>query len=345
MIKALEKRSRKILNRFWLVFFLALLVLSAVAVSLYSASRDKGARVEEQSRIVKVEPHSGLMQIARILQQEGIIRSPWPFVVAAFLSGSATQLKAGEYAFTPGMSFLEILGKMERGEIFHYKVTFPEGFTIREVAEQLHSQGLADRERFLRLCHDREILRRYGMESHSLEGYLFPDTYFLVKGMQEEEILDRMVLRFLQAFTPAQERRARQLAMSRHQAVTLASLIEAETPRGDERFLVSSVFHRRLKIRMPLQCDPTVIYALWKERGERKRLARRDLSFRSAYNTYIHPGLPPGPICNPGTASIEAALEPAASPYLYFVSRGNGSHHFSSTWAEHSRAVRRYQSL
>jgi UPF0755 protein len=239
---------------------------------------------------------------------------------------------------------LEVLRKLERGEVFHYTVTVPEGWTMREIAQHLDSRDLAEEERFWRLCHDQDLLRRYGVTAHSLEGYLFPDTYFLVRGMKEEEIIDRMVKRFLQVFTAEQEEKARELGLNPHQAVIIASLIEAETPLGDERYLVSSVFHRRLRIRMPLQCDPTVIYALSGKDGRKGRLSRRDLAFRSPYNTYVHPGLPPGPICSPGAASLQAAIAPASSPYLYFVSKGNGSHHFSSTLAEHYRAVRQYQS-
>ena len=335
---------KKIGNQFWLVLLLSLFFLSSVGIHFYGVHQDKMARASEERQIVKIEPQLGVSKIAQMLKEKGIVKSTWLFEIAAFLRGSATQLKAGEYVFSPDISLFEVLRKLEKGEIFHYAVTIPEGLTMRDIARHLGSMGLADQERFLRLCQDKGILQHYGIRAHSLEGYLFPDTYFLLKGMKEEEIIDRMVRRFLQVFTPEMEKQAKALGLSRHQAVIIASLIEAETPLGDERYLVSSVFHRRLKIKMPLQCDPTVIYALSGKYGKRGRLTRRDLGFRSPYNTYIHTGLPPGPICSPGFASLEAALVPARSSYLYFVSKGNGSHYFSSTLAEHYRAVQKYLS-
>lgn len=332
-------------HQFLLLLFLSLLFLLLLGIHFYAKHHDRLASGEKrEGQIVRIEPQLGVSQIAQRLKEKGIIRNPWFFSMAAFLRGSATKLKAGDYSFTPGMSLFQILRRLEKGEIAYYPATIPEGYTMREIARLLGSLDLADSERFLRLCRDPEVLQRYGIKAPSLEGYLFPDTYYLLKGMKEEEIIGRMVHRFFQVFTPEKQRLARKTGMSRHQAVTLASLIEAETPQGEERYLVSSVFHRRLRIRMPLQCDPTVLYALSEKNGRRERLTRRDLSYRSSYNTYLHPGLPPGPICNPGAASLEAAVAPASSPYLYFVSKGNGTHYFSSTWTDHSRAVRKYQS-
>ncbi|MDH7500280.1 MAG: endolytic transglycosylase MltG [candidate division NC10 bacterium] len=334
---------KQIKDHFWLLLLLSLLFLLPLSFHLYAGYQSRVTRAKEPGQIVKIEPQLGLGEIARTLKEKGIIRSPLLFQCFAYLGGSATQLKAGEYAFPSGISFLEVLRKLEKGDIFHHTVTIPEGETMYEIARYLDSLNLADSKRFLQLCHDQEILRRYGIKARNLEGYLFPDTYYLLKGTKEEEIIDRMVKRFFQVFTSDHERWARRSGLSRHQAVTLASLIEAETPSGDERYLVSSVFHRRLKIGMALQCDPTVIYALSGKEGTRRRLTRRDLAFRSPYNTYLHRGLPPGPICNPGAASLRAALAPAHTSYLYFVSKGNGTHHFSSTLAEHYRAIRKYQ--
>jgi UPF0755 protein len=339
------KWKKEGLNQLLLPIFLSLLFLILLGIHLYARHHAQFAKAEKrEGQIVRIEPQLGVFQIAQRLKEKGIIRSPRFFLIAAFLRGSATQLKAGDYCFTPEMSLFQVLGRLERGETVRYPATIPEGYSMREIARLLGSLDLADPEKFLRLCRDPEILQRYGIKAHSLEGYLFPDTYDLLKGMKEEEIIERMVHRFFQIFTPEKEELARRMGMGRHQAVTLASLIEAETPKGDERYLVSSVFHRRLRMKMPLQCDPTVLYALSEKTGKRERLTRRNLSYRSSYNTYLHPGLPPGPICSPGAASLEAALAPAPSSYLYFVSKGNGTHYFSSTWTEHSRAVRKYRS-
>lgn len=316
----------------WLLFLVALPIL--LLLLHFHAGPGKGP-----SQIVSLEPHTKVLKIARMLQEKGLIRCPSLFLLLAFLRGHATRLQAGEYALTPDLSLSEILRRLEKGEVVRYPVTIPEGWTLRQIARHLGSLGLADPERFLRLCHDPKRLRQYQIPSRSLEGYLFPDTYDLGKGSSEEEIIDRMVGRCFAVFGKFTQPRG----LSRHQAITLASLIEAETPREEERRLVSSVFQNRLRLRMPLQCDPTIAYVLSERGREPSRLSYRDLLVPSPYNTYRHPGLPPGPICNPGAASLEAALTPAPSSYLYFVSQGQGSHHFSSTWAEHRRAVQRYR--
>jgi len=328
-----------------LLLLLATPILSFLGFQLFGNSPERRSRPEgRESRMVRILPHWGTGQIAQELKEKGIIVSPWAFQAVVFLRGTGTRLQIGDYAFPPGMSLLDVLKKLESGDIFHVTVTIPEGWTVREIARYLEARGLASEERFWQLAHDQELLRRYGIRGSSLEGYLFPDTYYLRRGMKEEEIIDRMFKRFLQIYAQECQGKAASLGWTRHQVVTLGSLIEAETPAEEERELVSSVFHRRLKIGMPLQCDPTVMYALWGREGKRARLTRRHLTFPSPYNTYVHRGLPPGPICNPGAASLRAAVSPRPSPYLYFVSKGNGSHHFSSNLYQHYRAVLRYQS-
>ncbi|MBI3988068.1 MAG: endolytic transglycosylase MltG [candidate division NC10 bacterium] len=292
------------------------------------------------TQTVYIRPGSGAREIATLLEKEGIIRSRLLFLLAAFSEGSYTRLKPGEYMLSPRMSLLKVLGKLRKGDVVIHPVVIPEGFTAREIARTLAAQGLADARRFLALAFDRTLPRQHDMEGDSLEGYLFPDTYYLHKGMSEGEIIRMMVARFKRYFGPAEQNRAAALGMTMRETVTLASLIEKEAKVEAERRLISAVFHNRLRQGIPLQADPTVIYALSKFKG---KLTRADLAVESPYNTYLHRGLPPGPIANPGRSSLEAALYPARVSFFYFVSRNDGTHFFSSTLGEHERAVRRYR--
>jgi UPF0755 protein len=209
-----------------------------------------------------------------------------------------------------------------------------------ELAQDFAQRGVADPEDLIRLAHDREFIRSLAIEASSLEGYLFPDTYRFARRTKPKEILTEMVQGLRRVLTPELRQRAQEIHMSLHQVLTLASVIEKETGATEEREFISAVFHNRLKRGIPLQSDPTVIYGLESFDGN---LRRRDLDSKSPYNTYRVRGLPPGPIANPGLGSIRAALYPAPTRHLYFVSRNNGTHQFSSTLAEHNQAVDKYQ--
>lgn len=289
--------------------------------------------------VVQLPRGSGLRQVARLLSRAGVVDHPRLFVLAARLSGRGTGLKAGEYRLSAAMSYGAILEHLHRGRVLLHPVVIPEGFTLEQIAQRLAARGLVDKQRFLALARDPDFARGLGIEAPSLEGYLFPATYRLPRGLSEQTILTRMVRRFLKEWRRL-EPLARRQGLSRHQVVTLASIIEREARLPSERRLISAVYHNRLKKNMPLQADPTVIYGLDAFDGN---LTRRDLASDTPYNTYLHRGLPPGPICSPGAASLEAALDPAPVGYLYFVARGDGSHHFSATYRQHARAVRRYQ--
>jgi len=200
--------------------------------------------------------------------------------------------------------------------------------------------GLTDGPVFIRSANDIAIVKALGVEADSLEGYLFPDTYHFPKGLPLDEIMGTMVNRFQEIFSTEWQERSRQMGMSIHQVVTLASIIEKETGAAFERPLIASVFHNRLAKRMRLSSDPTVIYGIKDFDGN---LTRKHLKTANPYNTYLNKGLPPGPIANPGVAALEAALYPAETDYLYFVSKKDGTHQFSTSFKEHNRAVRKYQ--
>ncbi len=294
----------------------------------------------EAPRIVWIRPQTGALTIATALRDAGVIRSRFAFLAVAVARGTRRHLLAGEYEFVPGLSLLEIVRRLEQGRGLVHEVTVPEGFAAQQIAELLADRGLVDRDRFVSLLRDRQTLEQYGFGGGSLEGYLFPDTYRLVKGMSEDAIIQRMVRRFQEVFGPKERGRAEELEMSVPEVVTMASLIEREARVPEERPLISAVFHNRLRRGMPLQSDPTVLYGLSRFSG---KLTKANLLARSPYNTYLNQGLPPGPIANPGRASIMAALYPASSRFLYFVSRNDGTHAFSNTLKEHEAMVRRYQ--
>jgi UPF0755 protein len=321
---------------------LLVFVLTVVGVRSYlqTGATPAGQRGRGAPRIVFIKPQTGVHEIAQALQDAGVVSSAWAFLIVAYLQGSITRLHAGEYEFSDGMPLREILRKLETGRVVTHQVTLPEGFNAQEIARLLASEKLVDPERFLTLAHDPGFAATLGIEAPGLEGYLFPDTYRLTRGMGEEEILRIMVARFRQILPPDLKKRAQAVGLDLHEAITLASLIEREARLPRERPLVSAVFHNRLRRKMPLQSDPTAVYGLGRLS---RRITSTDLQRQSPYNTYRMLGLPPGPIASPGLDSILAAVAPAKVNYLYFVAKNDGSHAFSRTLEEHIRAVAIYQ--
>jgi len=279
--------------------------------------------------------------IAHLLKEERLIKNGLTFRVLAKVKGVEDRLQAGEYELSSSLNLSRILSKIEKGEVLAHPFTIPEGYNIRQIASVLEEKGLAEKERFVALAEDAKFISRFGIQAKSLEGYLFPETYRVSKGMNEEEIIELMVSQFNKAVTQKDRKRAEELGFTFHETVILASIVEKETSAAEERALISAVFHNRLKAKRPLQADPTVIYAL----GETfdGNLRKEDLKIDSPYNTYRYRGLPPGSIGNPGKEAIQAALYPADVDYLYFVSRNDGTHKFSSSLEEHNRAVWKYQ--
>lgn len=317
------------------------LALAAVAVRTYLQSDVTGliGTGTGPSTIVYIKPKTSVQEIAQTLREAGVIQSRWAFLVLAYLQGSLTRLHAGEYEFSRGTSLLEILRKLEGGKVVTHQVTIPEGFTVQDIGRLLAGERLVDADRFMALAMDASFARSVDVPADTLEGYLFPDTYRLTRGMGEEEILRVMVARFRQAVSKDMEERAQQLGLDLHSVITLASLIEKEARLNSERPLVAAVFYNRLHRNMPLQSDPTAVYGAV---DPPHKITSLDLRRQSPYNTYLNAGLPPGPIANPGMASITAALNPAHVNFLYFVAKNDGSHFFSRTLEEHAQAVRKY---
>ena len=282
--------------------------------------------------------------IAR-LKEAGLVRDALALRLACRIYFPSERFKAGEYLLSPPLGTKEALLRMFSGRVYLEPVTVPEGLTGREISELLRPGDADGAAAFGRAFLDTALIADLDPRARDLEGYLFPNTYNLPRQAPEADLVGSMVAEFHQVFDEGRRRRAAGLGMSVRDVVILASLIEEETALPSERPLVSAVFHNRLKIGMKLDCDPTIAYALKRAGRYTGRLLFRDLKFESPYNTYLHAGLPPGPISNPGVSSIDAALNPAPEKYLYFVARGDGSHRFSRTLGEHSDAVRKFREL
>ena len=274
------------------------------------------------------------------LFKNGIITSPFKFNLVARLKGYDKRLKAGEYALSASMAPIQIMEKLVKGEVELYKITIPEGFNIYQIADLVAEAGFAPNSNFIDAATSADLARKNNINAETLEGYLFPETYYFPKKVKVETIISTMVDRFWKVFNSAWQERADQLGFSIHQIVTLASIIEKETGAPSERPVISSVFHNRLKKKMRLESDPTVIYGLKNFDGNLKRI---HLETPTPYNTYQIKGLPVGPIANPGAKALEAALYPADTKFIYFVSKKNKTHQFSTNLKDHNQAVRKYQ--
>jgi UPF0755 protein len=319
----------------------ALLVVIAAAAVEVGRAIVPPPLLRTGSRTVEVPAQQGLVAIARLLADQGVIRSPWGFVGLAVLRGTARTLKAGEYEIPRDASLLTVLQLVEAGRVKPHLIVLTEGFTVRDLARQLEAEGIAPAADVQRLADSPVLVQSLGIEADSLEGYLYPDTYQVTRGLRVEEILGRMVQRFRDKIaTPDVLAGARTRGLSLHELVTLASIVEKEAALPEERPVIAGVFWNRLRRDMPLQADPTVAYAVGKDG---RAPTRQDLQVDHPFNTYRNRGLPPGPIGNPGRAAIDAALAPAAVPYLYFVSIDDRQHHFSTTLEEHQQAVQRYR--
>ncbi|MBI5048251.1 MAG: endolytic transglycosylase MltG [Deltaproteobacteria bacterium] len=296
--------------------------------------------MEKAVKTVFVPQGASFNIIARELEKEGIITNAGKFSLLAKFKSAITKIKAGEYEFSTSMTPLEVLDMMLKGEVKDYAITIPEGYNIREIALVLNNINLLDKDEFAAKAMNATFVASLGIDGDSVEGYLFPDTYRLTKGISAEEIINKMVQRFNAVYNEIAYKKPYGFKMSKKQIVTLASIIEKETGDGVERPLISAVFHNRIKKGMRLESDPTVIYGINRFNGN---LTRKDLLTKTPYNTYQIYGLPPGPIANPGRASLEAAVSPSDEKYLFFVSKNNGSHYFSKSLKEHNSAVQFYQ--
>ncbi|MBI1899438.1 MAG: endolytic transglycosylase MltG [Acidobacteria bacterium] len=314
-----------------------LATLGSGALLFFLASPYQGFREEV---FIDIPPGTSARAMASVLEHEGVIRSRWSFLAARALNPRA-KLQAGEYRFHRPASTTEVFRRIARGDIFYHQLVVPEGATQFEVAASLEQMGLMKAADFFQVSSRPELIRDIAPQAPSLEGYLFPAVYRLTRRTSALQLCRDMTQRFRRAWTEMNAPPGTNL----HEVTTLASLVEKETAIAEERPLVAAVFVNRLRIGMKLDCDPTAIYAALLEGRYRGTIYRSDLENPHRYNTYMHAGLPPGPIANPGLQSLRAALNPAATKYLYFVAKGDGSglHVFSETIDEHRTAVNAYR--
>jgi len=334
-------------------FLITLLILvlfaaaGAGALGFYAWNRMqtpyKGFSEPEKS--VDIPPGTGTAEIRRRLVDAGVVSDEWAFRAALAWTGRSRALQAGEYRFDRPMTVVEVIDKIARGEVYTHAITFPEGLTIREMAAIYQSQGFGKADEFVKAAQNASLIGDLDPAAKDLEGYLFPETYTMPRGVPASKVVAMMVERFRSIYSELEQKKSGELDLSLRKIVTLASLVEKETGKADERPVVAAVYRNRLTRNMLMQADPTVVYALVMTGTYDGNIKKRDLDLDSPYNTYKYPGLPPGPIASPGRAALQAALAPADVDYLYFVSRNDGSHAFATTLAEHNANVYEHQVL
>jgi UPF0755 protein len=321
-------------------FFFRILALAAVAVLVAAAYvshlLSQPYQGFSQPVFVDFPRGTGTSAMAAELARKGVIRAPWLFLAARAMKRG--QLQAGEYKFDKPASTAEVYSRIARGDIFYLELLVPEGYNLFDIAEAVEAQGFIRGSAFLTAARNPAAIRDLDPRAESLEGYLFPNKYRIYRHTTAQQLCLQMTGEFRAQW------KALNTKANVHNTVTLASLVEREARRPDERPTVASVFSNRLKIGMKLDCDPTTVYAALLENRYAGVIHRSDLESENPYNTYRHPGLPPGPIANPGLSSIEAALAPAETKYLYFVAKadGSGGHRFSDSLAAHEAAVAAY---
>lgn len=323
------------------VILAVMLVMGVIFAALLYQYATTPASASQDGQVVEIKPGMTLKQVAHLLADKELLSEPSTFMLYTYLQGEQNHIQAGEYRFSPSMPPRDILEALTSGMAVLYTVTIPEGYRITDIAGLLEAKGLVDKPAFIEATRNRELLESLHIPSGSLEGYLYPETYKFSKAGGARRIVQTLLDTFKErVLQPERVQQAEAMQFTFHEIVTLASLIEKETGLGKERKLISSVFHNRLAKKMRLQTDPTVIYAMVNFDGN---IRKKDLSIDSPYNTYKHFGLPPGPIASPGLESIQAALDPEETDFLYFVSRKDGSHQFSTNYKDHVRAVQKYQ--
>jgi len=328
---------------------LALLVLLVVVAAgaggwwIYSRVNEPYRGYTAAEQFVDIPNGTGPAGIGQRLVDAGIVRDRWTFRAAVLISGRARELKAGEYRFDAPIDALEVIDKIRRGDVYRRLLTFREGLTISEMAVVFEQKGFGSAGDFITAASEPSAIRDLDPAARDLEGYLFPETYAVPRGTSARDVVGWMVTGFKKAFDEELRAAATADGLTLRQVVSLAALVEKETGTPDERPLVAAVYRNRMKMGMPMQADPTVIYALQQAGRYNGNLTRDDLQLDSPYNTYRYPGLPPGPIASPGRASLQAALHPAPVDYVYFVSKNNGTHAFATTLAEHNQNVFTWQ--
>jgi UPF0755 protein len=330
--------KHRVRKRPWTSFVLA--TASLIIIVHFTIALFVPPTKEKNWKEIQVTEGMSFKAIAATLRKEGIIRYRGYFEIIGRLQGITRKVRVGYYGLGTHMSMWEVLDALKKGKIIEYEVVVPEGYNLYQIGWTLTGTPLiSDPNEFIKLAKDKNFALSLGVQADTLEGYLFPDTYYLPKGISVQDIAKRMVQRYKEVFTDSYRERAEELGFTEHEIITLASIVEKEAKVSSERKIISAVYHNRLKQGMRLQADPTAVYG---KKAWITNITKADLRRRSPYNTYLHKGLPPGPIANPGQGAILAALYPEPVDYLFFVAQGDGSHYFSTEFGSHTRAVNRY---
>ncbi len=319
-----------------ILFAVVFILFSALLINYSATSIDKS----NINILVDIPTGSSFLKVTKILNEAGLVKSRFFFYTLAITKRATRVIRAGEYEFNTSLTPAAVIDKLIRGEIKNYVVTIPEDFSMKDIAQRLEFFKLVDQETFFELARDKSFLMSLGIMADSIEGYLFPETYLFNRSMSTLQIMKIMVSQFWKKVTPEMVEKAGKLGFNTHQFVTFASIVGKESGYDAEKPLISAVFHNRLKKKMRLQSDPTAVYDLENFDG---RVLRSHLKRNSPYNTYVNKGLPPGPIGNPGLASLMATLNPAPVNYIYFVLKNDRTHFFSDSLKMHNEAIRQYR--
>lgn len=327
-------------NHLWISFFTSSVVLVAT-IHLYIALFVPPSK-ERVWKEVEVQEGMSFKAIAAVLQKEGIIRFRGYFELLGRMEGISRKVRVGYYGLNTNMSMWDVLDALRNGKIIEYQVIIPEGYNLYQIGWTLSNTPLiSSPNEFINLVKNKEYVRSLGIEADTLEGYLFPDTYYFPKGIKLADIPKKMVQRYKAVFVDSYRSRAKEMGFTEHQIITLASIVEKEAKVSSERKVIAAVYLNRLNKKMKLQADPTAVYGT---KAWVTNVTKQDLKRPSRYNTYLHKGLPPGPIANPGQGAILASLYPEKVDYIFFVAQGDGSHYFSKEYKDHEKAIGRYRS-
>ncbi|MCF7809477.1 endolytic transglycosylase MltG [bacterium] len=334
-------KDRKVNKTLWAALVI-IIILSFIAMWLHRVL-NKPMEFEGSSNIeVVIEKGMNLSQVSSILQEKGLIKSRSDFRWAAWLMQAESKIQPGRFLLPMGVSNSDIIRFLLKPGILTRDVTIPEGLTVRQIAGIFKHELQIDSVEFISLCEDSAFAVGLGLNAGGLEGYLFPDTYNFYMSSSSSEIISRMVDHFFNVFNDSLQNKATKVGLNLHKAVILASIIQGEVMIAEEAPLVSAVYHNRLKRGIALGADPTIQYIL---KDGPRRLLNKDLEIDSPYNTYKRRGLPPGPVNNPGTVALKAAVNPADVKYIYFVAKGDGSHSFNTSHEGHQRDKAKFQQV
>lgn len=322
-----------------LLFFAVVIFAFGILLLNYSIS---SIDHKNTNILVDIPTGSSFLEVTEILNQAGLVKHRAFFYGLTVIKHARRHIRAGEYEFNTSMTPWAMIDKLMRGEVKEYKILIPEDFSMKEIVDRLDKDKLINKEIFYELARDKDFLESLNIKAESIEGYLFPDTYKFNRSMNTRQIMKIMVNQFWKKVPPEMTKKAQEMGFNTNQFITFASMIGKESGNDAEKPVISAVFHNRLKKKMRLQSDPTAVYNLDNFDG---KVLRSHLRRSSPYNTYIIRGLPPGPIANPGLDSLKAALNPAPVNSLYFVSKNDGTHYFSSSLVEHNQAVNRYVNI